>query len=89
MKNMKKELINLEVEEEEEINIKMVKKKFKKKALKVHLDKTGTNDDAEFKELLADFKRMQIALREIESKDDDDKGDVYTFLKIIMWPLKR
>ena len=56
-------------------------KKFKKEALKVHSDKTGTNDDAEFKELLADFKSVQTALKEIEPKDEDDKGDVYTFFE--------
>ena len=78
---MKKELLNLDVEESDEINIKMVEKKFKKKALKVHPDKTGTDDDAEFKELLADFKKVQTALNELEIDDEEDKGDVFTFFE--------
>ena len=65
--SLKKELTNLEVEEAEEITFKMIEKKYKKKALKVHPDKTGTDDDAEFQELLADFKKVQTALNELET----------------------
>ena len=81
-KNLKKELNNLDIEETEDITIRFVEKKFKKKALKVHPDKTGTNDDAEFKELLRDFQKVQTALNELEEEDsDDDKGDVFTFFE--------
>jgi hypothetical protein len=78
---LKNELTNLEVEEAEKINIKMTEKKLKKKALKVQLDKTGTDDDTEFKELLADFKKVQFALNELDNEDDENKGDVFTFFE--------
>ena len=79
--NLKKELTNLEVEETEEISIKMIEKKFKKKALKVHPDKTGKNDDTEFKELLDDFRKVQTKLMELQDEDGDDKGDICAFFE--------
>ena len=80
-KALKKELFNLEIDEGEEITIKVVEKKFKKKALKVHPDKTGSDDDMEFKELLADFRKVQTALNEIETEDVEHKGDIFTFFE--------
>ena len=71
----KKELNKLEISETEEITTKSVEKKFKKKALKVHPDKTGTDDDAEFKELLADFRKLQTALKELKDEDENDIND--------------
>ena len=40
-KELERELINLEIEADEDITVKLVTKKFKRKALKVHSDKTG------------------------------------------------
>ena len=84
MENLKKqleeELNNLEVKKEEEINQKMLSKKFKKKAFDVHSDKTGNtgeDKDEEFKKLLNDYHKVSEALKEIQ-KDEDD-GDLRAF----------
>ena len=52
-KQLEQELRNLEIGEGEELNAKLVAKRFKKKALRVHSDKTHSNDDEEFKKLLS------------------------------------
>ena len=46
--------------------------KFKRKALLVHSDKTGTGDDEEFKELLSDYRKVSKALENIDGDLDDD-----------------
>ena len=64
---------NLEIEKEDELTVKLIEKKFKRKALKVHSDKTGSGDDEEFKELLNDYNRVIDAVIKLneESKDDE------------------
>ena len=49
-KKCAEELKRLDISEEDEITVKLLMSMFKKKALKVHPDKTGkTNDDEELK----------------------------------------
>ena len=60
-KNYEKELRTLEISDEEELTVKLVTKKFKKKALKVHSDKTH-KDDEEFKELLNDYNTQRVSV---------------------------
>ena len=81
---MEKELKNLGVEEEEALTVKLVTKKFKKKALKVHSDKTHNNDDEEFKELLNDYHKVKDAINEISNsaaEEDDEKTDLQNFFE--------
>ena len=81
---LKKELKNLGVEEEEALTVKLVTKKFKKKALKVHSDKTHNNDDEEFKELLNDYHKVKDAINEISNsaaEEDDEKTDLQNFFE--------
>ena len=87
-KTLKKELNNLDINEIEEITIKSVAKKFKQRALQVHPDKTGKEDDAEFKQLIADYRTVQTALKELKAEDEsdendenDDKCDIYKFFE--------
>ena len=84
MMNLKKhyenELKNLEVKDEEEINQKMLSKKFKQKAFKVHSDKTGNtgeDKDEEFKNLLDDYHRVSDALKGVQ--EDQDDGNLRAF----------
>ena len=84
MENLKKEyeeeLKNLEVKEDDEINQKVLSRKFKQKAFKVHSDKTGNtgeDKDEEFKKLLHDYQKVSEALKEVLKEDDD--GDLRTF----------
>ena len=72
---LESELKNLEVEPEEELTLRLVTKKFKKKALKVHSDKTGKNDDEEFKQLLQDYNKVKDALNEIANEVDANEED--------------
>ena len=84
-KQFEKELSNLEVTEKEEITVKVLSKKFKKKAFKLHPDKTGNNEDEQFKELLNDFNIVLAAYKSInkdendDSDENDDKGELFTF----------
>ena len=52
------EIKNLEISEEELLTVKLVTQKFRKKALKAHSDKTGKEDDEEFKQLLNDYNTV-------------------------------
>ena len=93
MENIRKqyvnELSNLEITEEDIITEKLVKKKFKMKALKVHSDKTGKQDktgradDEEFKQLLSDYHRVLDAVKKIEKNDDvqDTKNELQEFFE--------
>ena len=72
-KTYTEELKRLDVSDDEELTTKMLSSKFKKKALKVHPDKTGeVNQDEEFKNLLNDYKRCTEALSLI-LKDEADQ----------------
>ena len=76
--------MNLEIEEGEEITIKVVTTKFKKKALRVHSDKTHKQDDEEFKQLLHDYNVLKDAINQINGnkKDiDEAKTDLQTFFE--------
>jgi hypothetical protein len=84
MENFRKtcaeELKNLEIKEEEEITAKLLSTKFKLKAIKVHSDKTGLNDDKEFKNLLNDYNKCIEALRNIVNDNEDtEKIDIKEF----------
>ena len=80
-KQFANELKNLEVEECEEISAKILSKKFKRKALKVHSDKTRTQDDEEFKQLLHDYNKLKEALSEINENVEDEQTDLQTFFE--------
>ena len=90
-KQLVKELSNLEITAEDIITVKLVTKKFKMKALKVHSDKTGRQDetgradDEEFKELLSDYHRVLDAVKKIEKNNDaqDTKNDLQEFFENI------
>ena len=74
----------LEISEEEELTIKLITKKFKKKALRVHSDKTLNKDDEEFKELLNDYEKLKDAVKEVSKEnaaEDEDKTDLQTFFE--------
>ena len=74
-----KELKNLEITNEDIITARFVTIKFKRRALKVHSDKTHTGDDEEFKELLNDYKRVIDAIEKIGN--NEEKMDVKTDLQ--------
>ena len=83
-KQFSKELKNLEINEEETITPRLVEKRFKKKALRVHSDKTGQGDDEEFKELLNDYHRIIDAIEKIGDKADNEvnrKTDLHEFFE--------
>ena len=76
------ELKNLEIQENEELTVKLVTRKFKKKALRVHSDKTGSENDEEFKQLLNDYNRVKEAINEITkdaNQEDCDKSNLQHF----------
>ena len=79
MENLKKEheneLKNLEIDEDELLTVKLVTRKFKRKALKVHSDKTGTMDDEEFKQLLNDYNKVKNALNELSDETDEEDSE--------------
>ena len=79
----KRELANLEIEVDEDITVKLVTKKFKKKALKVHSDKTGLKDDEEFKQLYFDFEKVRDAVKKITEhiEAEEDKSDLQSFFE--------
>ena len=70
MENFKKlfakELENLKIANTDIITEKYVSTKFKREALKVHSDKTGKSDDADFKQLLSDYNRVMEARTKIQ-----------------------
>ena len=78
-----KELENLEIENTDDLTERYISKKFKRKALKVHSDKTRSNDDEEFKELLSDYERVLKAFREmnIEANEGGEKDDLQNFFE--------
>ena len=75
------ELKRLNVEDDEEVTAKMLNSKFKKKALRVHPDKTGDANDEEFKNLLKDFNTCMEALglivKEEEEKENNDMAEFF------------
>ena len=76
-----KELTNLEIGNEAVITKKLVVLKFKRKALKVHSDKTG-KDDEEFKELLRDYNTLIDAIDEsTEEGEFVEKCDLQNFFE--------
>ena len=80
-KQFEKELKNLEIEDTDVLSEKHIAKKFKKKALKVHSDKTG-NDDEEFKDLLNDYHKVLKAFKELKlDAQDEEKDDLQTFFE--------
>ena len=61
--------------------MKLVEKKFKRKALKVHSDKTG-KDDEEFKDLLRDYNTLIAAIDECtEEGGFVEKCDLQNFFE--------
>ena len=58
-------------------------RKFKKKALKVHSDKTGKEDDEEFKQLLNDYHTVRDAINELSDDNEpkDEKTDLQSFFE--------
>ena len=72
-KQFYKELLNLEIGEDEVLSVKLVGKRFRKKALRVHSDKTRLGDDEEFKLLLNDYNKVIDAI-EKHCKDEEEKS---------------
>ena len=82
-KDFEKELKNLEIEECEEITTKLVAKKFRRKALKVHSDKTF-KDDVDFQNLLNDYNNVMEALNKLSEHEDGEmveKTDIQNFFE--------
>ena len=86
-KQFERELKNLEIEEDAIITIKLVEKKFRRKALKVHSDKTGNKDDdkdEEFKQLVGDYNKLVNALEKFNAESNievEEKTDLSTFFE--------
>ena len=86
MENLRKQFIselrNLEIGEDELLTEKLVTQKFRKKALKVHSDKTGKSDDEEFKQLLNDYNAVKNAIKELSDETmevESEKSDLQNF----------
>ena len=80
IRNYSAELSRLEVDEGEEITAKKLSIKFKKLALKTHPDKTGVEDDTEFKNLLNDYNILIDALKKVNDEEQDvEKNDMADF----------
>ena len=82
-KEYEKELLNLEIEESEEITQKLVTTKFRRKALKVHSDKTF-KDDVDFQNLLEDYSKVVEALNNMAENEDGElveKTDIQNFFE--------
>ena len=82
-KELKSELMNLEIGVEEPLSVKLVTTKFKRKALRVHSDKTK-GDDEEFKQLLNDYNRVKDAIKEALGEgieDEGEKSDLQSFFE--------
>ena len=78
-KQFAKELDNLEINDVENLSEKFISKKFKRKALKVHSDKTG-KDDEEFQELLNDYRKLIKGFKDFNiEKGDAEKDDLIKF----------
>ena len=78
-KQFAKELNNLEINDVENLSEKFISKKFKRKALKVHSDKTR-KDDEEFKELLNDYRKLIKGFKDFNiEKEDTEKDDLIKF----------
>ena len=83
-KQFKKELENLEIKEDEIITLKLVGTRFRKKALRVHSDKTRDGDDEEFKELLNDYNRVSDAIEKICQNQEEvvsEKSEMHSFFQ--------
>ena len=81
-KNFEKELKNLEIGDEDPINLKVAATMFKRKALKVHSDKTHLDDDEEFKELLHDYNVLKDAINAcMEEGEFVEKTDLQNFFE--------
>ena len=81
-KQFHKELQNLEIGLDEIITVQLVGKRFRKKALRVHSDKTRLGDDEEFKELVNDYNRLVDAIEKIMYNQDDiraEKSEMHSF----------
>ena len=88
MENLRKQFIselrNLEIGEDELLTGKLVTQKFRKKALKVHSDKTGKEDDEEFKQLLNDYNAVKNAIKELSDETmevESEKSDLQNFFE--------
>ena len=82
-KQFEKELKNLEIHESEDITPELVDSKSRRKALKVHSDKTF-KDDEEFKILLNDYHKVSDALNELLENEDGEvvgKTDIQNFFQ--------
>ena len=82
-RDFEKELKNLEIEECDEITTKLVGRKFRRKALKVHSDKTF-KDDVDFQNLLNDYNNVMEALNKILEHEDGEmveKTDIQNFFE--------
>ena len=79
MENIKKqyhkELQNLEIGLDETITVQLVGKRFRKKALRVHSDKTRLGDDEEFKELVNVCNRLVDAIEKTIDNQDDIRAE--------------
>ena len=93
-KNCAEELKRLDINDDEEVTVKLLSSKFKKKALKVHPDKTGnTNNDEEFKILLNDFNtcmdnysiidKVQVVKEKSEMADFLAKNNIAKKISIV------
>ena len=83
-KQFHKEIQNLEIGLDEVLTVELVGKRFRKKALRVHSDKTSLGDDEEFKELVNDYHRLVDALEELGDKQEDiraEKSDMHSFFQ--------
>ena len=83
-KQFHKELQNLEIGLDEIITVQLVGKRFRKKALRVHSDKTRLGDDEEFKELVNDYNRLVDAIEKIMYNQDDiraEKSEMHSFFE--------
>ena len=82
-KTFERQLNNLDIDIKSTDNIseKFVSLKFKRKALKVHSDKTG-KDDEEFKQLLHDYHEILDALKKLNvANEEEEKDELQSFLK--------
>ena len=79
-----KELLNLEIGKDEELSVKLVGSRFRKKALRVHSDKTGLGDDEEFKNLLNDYKKVIDAIEKVSNCKEErskEQSEMHSFFK--------
>ena len=64
------------------LSAKLVGKKFRKKALRVHSDKTRQGDDEEFKELLNVYNKIIDAIDKIsddQEEKSEEKSEMHSF----------